>query len=92
MDLNGVENAIDFLLILGQYHCGRIAEAWKRVTDSVNPWDGKAFLGGLAGVLYLFAVVAFLAVLLYDGFGKHSQRNAALLSGIVLLFVLSFLK
>lgn len=91
-DLSGAENAIDFLLILGNYHCGRIAEAWSRIMSSVDPWNGKAFFGGISGLLYLFAVIAFFAILLYDGFGRHSQRNAAFLCIIVVLFVLSYLK
>lgn len=92
MGLENVNNAVDFLLVLGSYYCQRIEEAWGRIASGVNPWNPKAFVGGLAGLLYLFAVVAALAVLLYDGFGRHSQRNFAFLFGIVVLFVLSFLK
>lgn len=92
MGLENVNNAVDFLLVLGSYYCQRIGEAWKNVTSGVNPWNPKAFVGGIAGLLYLLAVVAVFAVLLYDGFGRHSQRNSVFLLGIVVLFVLSFLK
>lgn len=92
MDLEKVNNAIDFLLVLGQYWCQRVEVAWGTLKGSFNPWNVKAFFGGLMGIVYLFAVLIFLAVLIYDGFGQHSQRNFAILIVIFLAFVLSFLK
>lgn len=87
-----MNNAVDFLLVLGSYYCQRIGEAWKNVTSGVNPWNPKAFVGGIAGLLYLLAVVGFLAVLIYDGFGRHSQRNFGILFAVVVLFIVSFLR
>lgn len=92
MDLEQINNAVDFLLVLGQYWCQRVEAAWKILRASFTPWNVKAFFGGLAGIAYLFAVLIFLVVLIYDGFGRNSQRNFAILVAIFILFVASFLK
>lgn len=92
MDLEKINNAVDFLLVLGQYWCQRVGVAWGTLRGSFDPWNVKAFFGGACGVLYLFAVLIFLAILIYDGFGRYSQRNFGILVVIFILFVLSFLK
>ena len=92
MDIKQINNAVDFLLVLGQYWCQRVEAAWEILRASFDPWNVKAFFGGLAGIAYLFAVLIFLAILIYDGFGRHSHRNFGILVAIFILFVLSFLK
>lgn len=92
MDLENVNNAIDFLLILGQYYLSRLGEAFELCKAGFTPFSAKAVVGGVAGIIYLLGVIIFLAVLLYDGFAYRSKRNAAILLVEFVLFVLSFLR
>lgn len=92
MDLEKASNAIDFLLILGEYCISRMGEAWTALSGGFNPWNAKAVVGGAAGVLYLLGILIFLAILIYDGFAYRSQRNAICLTALLVLFVLSHLR
>lgn len=92
MDLENASNAIDFLLILGEYYLSRLGEAFELCKAGFNPFSGKTAVGGVAGILYLLSVIVFMAVLLYDGFAYRSKRNAAILLVQFILFVLSFLR
>lgn len=92
MDLEKATNAIDFLLILGEYYLTRLGEAFELCKAGFNPFNGKTVAGGVAGILYLLGVIVFLAILLYDGFAYRSKRNAAILLVQFILFVLSFMR
>ena len=92
MDLESENNAIDFLLILGEYYLTRLGEAFDICKAGFNPFNSKAVIGGVTGMLYLLGTIVFLAVLLYDGFAYRSKRNAAILIVQFILFVLSFLR
>ncbi len=83
------KSAWEFLLILGTYYLDRLKEAGAKMARSFDPWNAKTFVSGTAGLLYLLAAVAFLAVLIYDGFAWQSERNFVILIVLIVLFVIS---
>ena len=85
------KSAWEFLLTLGMYYLERLKEAGAKMAHSFDPWNAKTFISGTASLLYLLAVVVFLAVLLYDGFAWRSERNVVILIVIVVVFVVSLI-
>lgn len=90
-DLSNAKSAWEFLLTLGMYYLERLKEAGAKMAHSFDPWNAKTFISGTASLLYLLAVVVFLAVLLYDGFAWQSERNFVILIVIVVTFVVSLI-
>ena len=85
------KSAWEFLLTLGMYYLERLKEAGAKMAHSFDPWNAKTFISGTASLLYLLAVVVFLAVLLYDGFAWQSERNFVILIVIGVVFLVSLI-
>lgn len=87
---NAFAQSWDFIATIVEYCGARYAAAGSKMSGSFNPaWNAHAFFAGFAEIIYLTAVIVFVAYLIFKGFSAHKGIHSAALVFLVALAIVT---